>query len=215
MPNAKLAYQVLDHIDAHPEQWDQETYYEVNECGTTACFAGWTVILSKVELNAHGDVLLSSLPHEVADLVGQIRSTEPSPLEDPQLAEIADVARVLLGIDRDQRGSLFYADNDREDLGTLVGELFGPRPLTDDGALSMTPAEVEAELARDPLGRLVHVVTVPGSTRPCGAETGQAVDFADFLRVTCPRCEHNLRVIAARLLVTLAFPAERGHREHF
>src|ERR1044072_1672642 len=42
--NAKLAYEVLDYIEAHPEKHDQATYF--NSCGTTACFAGWASLLS-------------------------------------------------------------------------------------------------------------------------------------------------------------------------
>src|SRR5260370_36413590 len=38
----ELAYAVLDHIREHPEEWDQESYF----CGSTACFAGRTVLLA-------------------------------------------------------------------------------------------------------------------------------------------------------------------------
>lgn len=39
--NDDLAYQTLDYIREHPEEWDQEDYF----CGTTACFAGRAIIL--------------------------------------------------------------------------------------------------------------------------------------------------------------------------
>ena len=38
-PNAELAYRVLDHIDANPQQWDQGRWIGQAECGTVACFA--------------------------------------------------------------------------------------------------------------------------------------------------------------------------------
>jgi hypothetical protein len=39
--NDDLAYQTLDYIREHPEEWNQEVYF----CGTTACFAGRAIIL--------------------------------------------------------------------------------------------------------------------------------------------------------------------------
>lgn len=53
----ELAQAVLDHVTKHPEKHKQSTwvvggtaedYYDpkINECGTTACLAGWTVLLN-------------------------------------------------------------------------------------------------------------------------------------------------------------------------
>lgn len=49
--NISLMRKVLEHITAHPEQVNQETWGTRQEgtgrgCGTTHCFAGWTVVLS-------------------------------------------------------------------------------------------------------------------------------------------------------------------------
>lgn len=118
-PNAELAYRVLDHIDAHPETWDQSSWV----CGTTACFAGWAVRLSGAEIE-------QSDPDEIdsavvvggpAELIG---------------AEVRDAAVNLLGsycvaprnLDDHRPGNLFSDSNTREDLGELVAEIFGPRP---------------------------------------------------------------------------------------
>lgn len=52
-PNLPLLRKVLDHIDAHPDEWDQRwweqqqdpvriTFYKLPKtCGTTRCVAGW------------------------------------------------------------------------------------------------------------------------------------------------------------------------------
>ena len=40
--NVDLAYQTLDYIRDHPEEWDQRRYI----CGTTACFAGRAALIS-------------------------------------------------------------------------------------------------------------------------------------------------------------------------
>lgn len=45
--NTELARRVLDHVRMNPEQHDQDHWGERNECGTSACIAGWTIILSE------------------------------------------------------------------------------------------------------------------------------------------------------------------------
>jgi hypothetical protein len=44
MPNIPLLEQVMAFIKDHPEKHDQGTW--INDCGTAACFAGWTVLLT-------------------------------------------------------------------------------------------------------------------------------------------------------------------------
>ena len=41
-----LAQQVLDHVEAHPENHDQGNWGKKNECGTTMCIAGTAALLS-------------------------------------------------------------------------------------------------------------------------------------------------------------------------
>ncbi|GIE35940.1 hypothetical protein Ait01nite_089850 [Actinoplanes italicus] len=116
-PNAELAYNVLDYIRKHPEQHDQGTYVSRLDtsnqpgplCGTVACFAGWTCLLS-------GDVLEFS---ESEGLV--IHGFD---------GDVHDRAEQLLGLeaDGDQSFELFLATQNREDLPRVVAEIFGPRP---------------------------------------------------------------------------------------
>jgi len=60
--NLELFDQVLAHIEAHPEQWDQSVWLAENECGTVGCFAGWTVIL--------GGGARNHVEQSAADLLG-------------------------------------------------------------------------------------------------------------------------------------------------
>lgn len=121
--NAELAYRVLDHIDAHPERHDQSDFVRsaVNTpsitadrmpCGTTACFAGWTVLLSGHEID--------------------LRRFMPRADVGDGLIEVDDVAARLLGIGESgldgHAHRLFYEANSRKDLGRMVAEIFGPRP---------------------------------------------------------------------------------------
>ena len=107
-PNAELAYRILDQIDAHPDSWDQGVW----DCGTSACFAGWAVRLSGG--SADMDAYVVDGPPE---LVGM---------------HVETAARTVLrlddGEDEVDDGWLFGPDNDREGLGRMVDEIFGPRP---------------------------------------------------------------------------------------
>lgn len=49
-PNIPLLRKTLEHITAHPEEWDQETWATQTPCGTTACLAGWAVTFAGHEL---------------------------------------------------------------------------------------------------------------------------------------------------------------------
>ncbi len=109
-PNAELAYKVLDHIDAHPETWDQGMWW----CGTSGCFAGWACALAGTDpdalsKDAHSDTYL---PDVAATLLG-------FPIRE-------DMDAITDGAGED--AWLFCSDNTREDLGRMVEQIFGPRP---------------------------------------------------------------------------------------
>lgn len=107
-PNAELAYRVLDHIDAHPESWNQGAWW----CGTSGCFAGWTCALSG-ETPAGDYVDGVYVPERAAQLLG---------FDDrDHLDAVSDAAD-------GGEAWLFYSDNTREDLGRYVEAIFGPRP---------------------------------------------------------------------------------------
>ena len=120
-PNAELAWRVLDHIDAHPESWDQNVW----GCGTAACFAGWAVRLSggviAGERNSDAEVV-DTTDDSAHPLVG---------------LTVEEAAYAVLGLDDflsigELPGGgtrwLFFSGNNRHTLGHLVTEIFGPRP---------------------------------------------------------------------------------------
>jgi hypothetical protein len=116
-PNAELAYRVLDHIDANPEQWDQQVWIERrDDCGTAACLAGWTVLLA----GDKPDFVLEE--SEACEVV----------IGDHDTMQIKERAAQLLGIPFDldafYGNPLFNPYYTRKDLGRLVEEIFGPRP---------------------------------------------------------------------------------------
>jgi hypothetical protein len=104
-PSAKtLAYQVLDHIDADPQSWEQGVW--LDNCGTVACFAGWASLLS-------GDTPESGPGGGVDTPAG------------PRY--VSERARELLDVSEFLAGELFAASNTRADLGWLVTMIYGPR----------------------------------------------------------------------------------------
>lgn len=113
-PNAELAYKVLDHIDANPNEWKQSTW----QCGSAACFAGWAIRLSGGTLSERPIPDVVKGPEELIGLVVDEAAY--------RVLGIDDVTAGDLGNDDDDW--LFGEDNTRDDLGRLVAEIFGPRP---------------------------------------------------------------------------------------
>lgn len=129
-PNAELAYRVLDHIDAHPEQWEQGKWIGQAECGTAACFAGWAVLLSGAEPRFYMKGC------STADVVFDGRARVA-----PDLAEeLLGASRwVEAGDGESDDIDLFAQDNTREDLGRLVVQIFGPRPTPEHRCPNCAP----------------------------------------------------------------------------
>jgi hypothetical protein len=116
-PNAELAWRVLDHIDAHPEQWNQGHWW----CGTGGCFAGWSVVLAgKKMILEGGDYRVSEAPYaEIGDVALEVLGIQSSYIK---------TGTCSCGCGVSGSENLFSGANDREELGRLVAEIFGPRP---------------------------------------------------------------------------------------
>jgi hypothetical protein len=74
-----LAYAALDYIREHPEEWDQDSYFD--SCGTVACFAGRAILLA--------------LGHR-------------PPVEEMAATPLFQVAQELLGWSYEQADAVFY-----------------------------------------------------------------------------------------------------------
>lgn len=121
-PNTDLAYAVLDHIDAHPDAWDQRHWLRSadNECGTVACFAGWACLLA------------GHTARELDYADGPIREVAARELG----IEGLEIPCLICGSSSDcdwtipVSDALFAASLDRLQLGDAVHDIFGPRPAT-------------------------------------------------------------------------------------
>jgi hypothetical protein len=120
MPNAELAYRVLDHIDAHPESWVQSSWLHAGSCGTAGCFAGWATQLAG----------MTAVFEDVPGFSGVRYFQYVVPAEGGPTS-VSEAAEQVLGIHTLDAYELFSAVNTREDLGRHVEEIFGPRPVAE------------------------------------------------------------------------------------
>lgn len=122
-PNEPLLRKTLEHIQHHPEHWDQLAYRHflypegvkirktINpaiECGTAMCFAGWACDISGVTWRDH-------TTSAILDEHGQIKSAN-------------DEARDLLGLTDRQAVALFDTGNTIADLERIVDDIIEGRP---------------------------------------------------------------------------------------
>lgn len=119
-PNAELAYRVLDRIDADPASWNQAWWLIETGCGTTACFAGLTCVLSGDQPD-FGDPDSPVVPGRGWTFSSTVNTKASH-------ATVSWRAEQLLGIDEEQADRLFLSSNTRADLGDIVEQVFGPRP---------------------------------------------------------------------------------------
>lgn len=135
-PNPALAWRVLDYIEAHPERHNQSSWIDATRagmtdrvvdrndvegsCGTTACFAGWTLLLSGATIDLEDHMAYNQVSAAwqgvarfAADLLGISEAAAPCGCSDCN--------------DRPAT-RLFYRAETIEDLRKAVFDVFGPRP---------------------------------------------------------------------------------------
>jgi hypothetical protein len=109
-PNVPLLRKTLEHIEAHPQEWDQVRW----RCESGMCFAGTAADLDGAQwLYGAGPML---------------RRREDDPADDryaPDRLHVRTRAQHILGISEDQADDLFEATNTLDDLRRIVGELCG------------------------------------------------------------------------------------------
>lgn len=114
MRNVELIERVMEYILDHPRQHQQGAW--ISECGTAACFAGWTCLLSGFEQ------LRNSAGHLYDSLI--VDDSDPD-----GWAEIPRKAEELLGLTEDEAGILFHPTNTQTMLKRMVGDLVNGTPL--------------------------------------------------------------------------------------
>lgn len=87
-----LARKVLEHIEAHPDEHDQAHFASRNDCGTTACIAGHTLLLS-------GQYELGEFDGDEFDFIESATG---------EVVVASDTATEMLGLNECQRYRLFF-----------------------------------------------------------------------------------------------------------
>lgn len=134
---AERAYVTLDAIDADPSAWRQGSWLTRTPCGTAGCMAG-TMCLLAGDRPAWGWGSGSAVVGDVAVVV-TVADADPDALI--RNVPVSQRAAWLLGFPDydalweagaavlfDGSINLFDSGNSRDDLGDIVGALFGPRP---------------------------------------------------------------------------------------
>lgn len=122
--NVPLLRKTLEHIEAHPDDWNQCFWRGVSyvaECGTAMCFAGWACELAggvwagPASDFMWGDMLIAE-PDDPTELA--VRFDESVCIDPPADAIIDPGGRAtrLLGLTGEQGNDLFDANNSLDDI---------------------------------------------------------------------------------------------------
>jgi hypothetical protein len=130
MPNVELLKRTLQHIEDHPESWDQtawvtpEDFRTDDGCGTAYCFAGWAVELSGVTPTSGASLPLAALSTDVQERLNPWMIWGDGA---EKRTNIESAAAALLDIDRwnGDDPHLFDGNNTLNDLRRFVAELCG------------------------------------------------------------------------------------------
>lgn len=151
-----LAQRVRDQIVQHPESHNQKVWVQETSCGTTACVAGWTVILAGATPALDRDI--SSSWHGIDEFPGWVRYgldeyasyVDCIPIHGNRsaLVSIFSYAEQLLGLTSAQGDYLFAASRTRKELLRALDNLIRRDEIRhDDFSAPLTRAEERAPLA--------------------------------------------------------------------
>jgi hypothetical protein len=116
-PNIPLLRKTIEHIEAHPEEWDQTTWAVRTPCGTTMCFAGTALFVAGYTFNWSHRIEESS--------AATIRRSKTS---GGKTWPIPWVAQEELGLNDCQVRNIFYCmTDDPAELREVVEETVGER----------------------------------------------------------------------------------------
>ena len=119
--NVELLRKTLEHITAHPEEWDQGIWARRDACGTALCAAGHAVQIAGHKLHW---VACCDSP-DCGALARAITAAG-------ELRPIPDVAREELGLTKEQGDWLFGGLNSLPDLWEIAN-------YYTDGAIEVPP----------------------------------------------------------------------------
>lgn len=114
--NWSLLIRTAEHIIDHPESWDQSWFFQ--ECGTVACFAGWTTLLEGYKPHPNYDTIIELTEAQAIKLDGEHFGSIWNELR----TCAQDLAAHLLGLTWAEGRELFYGGNDLTDILVKLDE---------------------------------------------------------------------------------------------
>ena len=140
-----LAERVRDQIVQHPESHNQKVWVQQTSCGTTACVAGWAVLLSGATVVLVNDLLSSG---RVDREVQGFHECLPADGDRHAPVPIYLLAERLLGITSAQSDYLFDSHRTRPELLRALDNLIRRDEIRhDDFSAPLTRTEERAPLA--------------------------------------------------------------------
>lgn len=125
--NDVLIDKVMDYLREHPKEWDQRYWVESTPCGTTACFAGHTMLLSGYTVRKVRRGCDESAsedhdcdPHACDRMVTKFFAPDGRRIDDEDIE-----AGRLLGLSRWDGGTIFYQTSitDAEDMQEIIDNI--------------------------------------------------------------------------------------------
>lgn len=107
--NVPLLRKTLEHITAHPEEWDQTAWAEETACGTSFCLAGHVV-------HSQGHELLWRNVSDCCESCADAPAYANHCVVDERRRTIENVAMHELGLSEAQAQILFSANNELDEL---------------------------------------------------------------------------------------------------
>lgn len=92
--NVPLLMRTLLAVHTWPERWDQSTFFDETSCGTTMCFAGWTLVLEGFGEDYDGSYAFKA--QELLGLTDDEREHVFFHLQTHDLIELTETTRTLL-----------------------------------------------------------------------------------------------------------------------
>lgn len=115
--------EVMDYIEAHPEEHDQRVWLARTACGTRGCLAGHAILLNVPASRLRWKwALRQGGPNSMWGVI-----TEDGVCTDPYIA-----AMEILGLSASEAGVLFHETASLEDLKMWVKRLHNGEGITND-----------------------------------------------------------------------------------
>lgn len=126
-PNMGLLDSIIDHIEAHPEQWNQKTWARETTCGTAYCVAGFACAWEEGSIVKGGYLFLPKGSHHAMAVLGDDYDNDYDWLNGDYGVPMShawipfhEAGQSILGLTNGEAERLFMATNTLDDIKVQV-----------------------------------------------------------------------------------------------